>query len=240
MNRFAWLFFVLLPLAAINAEEPEASPAPASSPEAAISETASEEPVAAEPEATASHDESVPAPPTEPAAPAAPAFVVVIPEQIDNDWFWMMFGGRSQNIVQNAIEKALIRAGLDVVDLAAVQELPSVGNDPSTAQSLNYALSVGRQVNADYVISGMATAVKSSEGTAYNVNVVRTQAEINAKIVRIHDGKIMAIEDASALDGGQSSQAAGQNALKKAGTVIASKLAREAREIASAKPATAQ
>lgn len=174
---------------------------------------------------------SVPEPPAEPAAPKTPTFVVVVPERIDHDWYWILYSDRSQHIVQSAIEKALIRAGAEVIDLSTAQSLPPTGGDLAILQTVNYAMMVGKKVNADYIVSGQATAVKSSEGTAYNVNVVRTQAEITAKIIRTSDGKIMAIEDATVQEGGQSAQAAGQNALKKAGSQIGSKIAAGARKI---------
>jgi len=165
--------------------------------------------------------------------PKVPTFVVIVPERIDHDWYWILYSDRSQHIVQSAIERALIRAGVEVIDLTTAASLPSVGNDMQRLQTTGYALQVGKQLNADYIISGQATAVKASEGQAYGVNVVRTQAEVSAKIIRARDGKILAVEDASMLEGGQSAQAAGQNALKKAGTQIGSKLARTARELAA-------
>jgi len=227
MRIFVLFAFLLLPFSTILAEDTETTPAPA---EPTATESVAEAPVEATAE-PAIEDADAAAAAAEPETPKAPTFVVLVPERIDHDWYWMLYSDRSQHIVQSAIEKALIRAGMEVIDLATVQGLPTVGGDLAAVQTLNYALSVGRKVNADYVVSGMATAVKSSEGTAYNVNVVRTQAEINAKIIRTRDGKVMAVEDASAHEGGQSGQAAGQNALKKAGSKIGSQLAQEARKI---------
>ena len=176
--------------------------------------------------------------PSEPApAPKELTFVVLLPERIDHDWYWILYTDVSQHIVQSAIEKALIRAGLNVVDLSTIT-LPSVGSDMQQIMSINYAVEAGRIAKADYVITGQATAVKASEGFAYGVNVYRSQAEISAKIVRVSDGRILEVEDASQLEGGQSAQAAGQSALKKASVEIGSKMARAARALASAdKPA---
>jgi len=171
-------------------------------------------------------------------APAAkiPVFAVILPERIDHDWYWILYTDTSQHIVQSAIEKALVRAGVEVIDLNTAP-LPSVGSDMQKLMSMAYALDAGKQVMADYVVTGLATAIKASEGQAYGVNVYRSQVEIVAKIVRVSDGKIMAIEDASLQEGGQSAQAAGQSALKKAGTQVASKIARTARELAAGEPA---
>jgi len=163
-------------------------------------------------------------------APRAPTFVVILPERIDHDWYWILYSDTSQHIVQSAVEKALIRAGMNVIDLQTAT-LPSFGNDMMQLQSIAYAVKAGRQLKADYVISGQATAVKASEGIAYGVNVVRTQAEVTAKIIRVSDGRILEVEDASMLEGGQSVQAAGQTALKKAGTQVAGKIVRTASKL---------
>jgi len=163
-------------------------------------------------------------------APRTPTFVVIIPERIDHDWYWILYSDTSQHIVQSAVEKALIRAGMNVIDLQTIT-MPPFGNDMMQLQSIAYAVKAGRQLNADYVISGQATAVKASEGTAYGVNVVRTQAEVTAKIIRVSDGRILEVEDASVLEGGQSVQAAGQTALKKAGSQVAGKIVRTASKL---------
>ncbi|HMO49889.1 MAG TPA: hypothetical protein PKE26_05815 [Kiritimatiellia bacterium] len=160
-------------------------------------------------------------------------FVVILPERIDHIWYWMLYSDQSQHIVQSAVEKALVRAGLEVIDLNAAR-LPEVGGDLKLLASMAYGLQAGRLLEADYLITGQATAVKASEGRAYGVNVIRTQAEVSARIVRISDGKIITVEDASAQEGGQSVQAAGQNALKKAGAQIAGKIARSARLLVEA------
>ena len=65
---------------------------------------------------------------------------------------------------------------------------------------------------------------KASEGVAYGVTVIRAGANITAKIVRVSDGKIMAVVDASAQEGGQAVMAAGREALKKAGKSIGDQL----------------
>ena len=86
------------------------------------------------------------------------------------------------------------------------------------------ALEKARQLGADYVILGSATASKASEGVAYGVTVIRATASITAKIVRVSDGKIIDVFDASALEGGQAVMAAGREALKKAGKSIGDQL----------------
>ena len=168
--------------------------------------------------------------------PKAPVFAVILPERIDHAWYWILYTDTAQHIVQSAIEKALIRAGVDVIDLNTAS-LPSVGSDMQRLMSMAFVLDAGKQVKADYVVTGQATAIKASEGQAYGVNVFRSQAEIVAKIVRVSDGKIIALEDASMQEGGQSAQAAGQAALKKAGAQVAAKIARTARGLTAGEPA---
>ncbi|HMO03318.1 MAG TPA: hypothetical protein PKC67_00105 [Kiritimatiellia bacterium] len=159
-----------------------------------------------------------------------PTFAVILPERIDHDWYWFLYTDTAQHIVQSAVEKALIRAGVEVIDLNTAT-LPSFGNNWERLVSNAFALEAGKQLKADYVVTGQATAVKASQGVAYGVTVYRSQAEITAKIVRVSDGKIIAIEDASIQEGGQSAQAAGQAALKKASGQIGGKIARAARGI---------
>jgi hypothetical protein len=163
-------------------------------------------------------------------APKPPVFAVILPERIDHDWYWFLYTDTAQHIVQSAVEKSLIRAGVDVIDLTTAT-LPSFGNDWENLVSNAFALEAGRQLKADYVVTGQATAVRASQGVAYGVTVFRSQAEITARIVRVSDGRIIAIEDASFQEGGQSAQAAGQAALKKAGGQIGGKIARAARGI---------
>jgi hypothetical protein len=228
-----WIVLFALLITGFNAHSEDAAEAVS-----AIAEEVSATPVVTETEAVAEaveivEDSQVTPPAAEAAAPSAPTFVVILPERIDHAWYWLLYTDTSQHIVQSAIEKALIRAGLNVIDLNTVS-LPGFGNDLQQLMSINYAVEAGKTARADYVITGQATAVKASEGFAYGVNVFRSQAEITAKIVRVSDGKILEIEDASMLEGGQSAQAAGQSALKKAGTQLASKIARAASKLAAA------
>jgi curli biogenesis system outer membrane secretion channel CsgG len=176
-------------------------------------------------------EDDVEAPPvSEVSVDRPPRFVVILPERIDHDWYWILFSDRSQHIVQSAVEKALVNAGLEVIDLSMVA-IPSFGNDWQALISVNHGVQLGRQLNADYLITGQATAVQASDNVAYGVRVSRTQAEISARIVRVNDGRILHVEDASAQEGGQSAQAAGQNALKKAGAQLAGKVARLAKDL---------
>lgn len=183
--------------------------------------------------------ESVPAetpaalPETAPAAPAATAkFVVFLPERIDTSWFWFYYTEEVQHIVQSAVEKALISAGLEVVDVGTGTFESSGNIDQVTSKDL--AVSRAKQMGAAYVIVGTATADKGSSSTAYGVNVVRASADITARLVRVSDGKILAVEDASAAAGGEALRTAGKEALKVAGADIARKLAAAARTAASA------
>lgn len=157
---------------------------------------------------------------TAPAEPVAPKIAVITPEQVDGEWFWYSWGGGSQHIVQSAIEKALVRAGFEVIDVTALGSWRSL-DDLIGART---ASQKGKELGADYVIAGKATAVKASEGVAYGVTVIRANAEITLRLIRVSDGKVLAVEDASAQAGGQAVRAAGQEALKQAGNTIARKV----------------
>lgn len=159
--------------------------------------------------------------------PAAPRIAVILPEQVDGEWFWFDYGGGQQHLVQSAIEKAAINAGFEIIDVANIGGRLSLED---LIQPRN-AAGKGAELGADYVIAGKATSVKLSQGSAYGVNVSRAGAEITARLVRVSDGKVLASEDASAQAGGQAVRAAGQEALKKAGQDIAKKMVKALRAV---------
>ena len=171
------------------------------------------------------------APPKAEAEKAAAKFVVILPEQLDGVWYWTYFTTEQQHIVQSAVEKALVDAGLDVVDLGALK----LGGGDSLQGLLNPATAAGKakEAGAAYVIVGSATAVPAGSSTAYGVPVARATASLTAKIVRAGDGKILAVKEAEANEGGQAMRGAGQAALKKAGRDLASALAEAAKKIAA-------
>ncbi len=146
-------------------------------------------------------------------------FAVIMPERIDRDWYWVLYSDETQHIVQSEVERALIRTGVDVIDLSTA-ELPTFSGNWSSLASRNFATQLGGLLDVDYIVSGYATAVKGSETTAYGINTVRTQVDITAKIIRVSDGKILEIFDESLLSGGQSVEAAAKSALREAGGKI--------------------
>jgi hypothetical protein len=167
------------------------------------------------------------------AAPSAPKFVVFMPERVDLMWFWYYYTDVQQHFVQSAVEKALLSAGKEIVDLTisdAFQQGGSITEVMNPAQAVKKAMALG----ANFVIIGQAQAIKSGENIAYGVHVVRANAEASARIIRVKDGKLINIEEANAQGSGQSSQAAAQAALKDVGKIIASKLATAASPLVSA------
>lgn len=153
----------------------------------------------------------------------ASRILVLLPERIDVEWYWYYYTTESQHIVQAAVEKELIRAGYDVVDVSAAAVFGEAGDVEGLAAA-GTALEFGRAVGATYVIAGQAEAVRASHDVAYGVDVYRSSADMTAKILRTSDGKVLAVEDASALEGGQSQRVAGREALKNLGKDIARKL----------------
>lgn len=192
-------------------------------------ETIVAEPAPAMPEIVTEEVEETVVVAEEPAPAPAAKFVVLLPEQIDHQWFWFYYTEEAQHIVQSAVEKALIDAGLDVMDLSAMDAAGSINDVISKDAAVGKAASMG----ADYAIIGTAIADKTSEGRAYGVNVIRASATITARIIRVKDGKIMAVEEAAAEEGGQALKGASRDALKKAGRDIARKLARAAQGVAA-------
>lgn len=160
-----------------------------------------------------------PAPAPEP--PPTPRVAVFMPEQVDGDWYWFDYGAGQQHLAQTAFEKAVVSVGFEILDVA------NIGGRISFDELINpkTATAKGRELGADYVIAGKATASKASEGSAYGVNVIRARAEITARLVRVSDGKVLAVEDGSGDAGGQAVKTASQEALKKAAPGVARKMA---------------
>lgn len=152
---------------------------------------------------------------------------VIAPEQIGNEWFWFAWGGGRQHIVQTAVEKALINAGFNVVN---VKTLSDGDNNLDKLIASKSATSEAKRLGADYVIAGKATAERASEGEAYGVRVVRADATITLRLIRVADGKVLAVEEATAQEGGQALRAAGQKALRKAAKNISGAMVKAVRE----------
>jgi hypothetical protein len=185
---------------------------------------------AAEPEVVIEEDVFDEYVPTEEAEQKPPMkFVVLLPEQIDRQWFWFYYTDEAQHIVQSSVEKALIDVGVDVIDVASMDSSGSINDIMSKDSALQKAKAIG----AEYAIIATAIADKKSEGAAYGVTVIRASATITARIIRVADGKVIAVEEAEAEEGGQALKGASRDALKKAGRENARKLSRAAQGIAA-------
>ncbi|MDD2237784.1 MAG: hypothetical protein PHP44_12735 [Kiritimatiellae bacterium] len=159
--------------------------------------------------------------------PAEPRFLVIIPEQIDTEWFWYYYTEVSQNIVQAAVEKALVKQGLDVVDLATVSMFGQPGSVEDVLNKTG-ALNAAQASGATYLILGKATAVMQGRSVAYGLEVIRSKAQASVKIIRVADGKVLDMEDAEAEEGGQVQKATGLAALKAVGKDLGKRVARAA------------
>ena len=156
--------------------------------------------------------------------PVALKYVVFLPERVDLMWFWYYYTDIQQYFVQSAVEKALLSAGKELVDLStcdAFQAGGTITQVTNPAEAIKKAASLG----AVFAVIGQADAVKTSESVAYGVGVYRANANANARIIRVRDGKMLATEEATAQGGGQSVQGATQDALKNVGRIIAAKIA---------------
>ena len=170
-------------------------------------------------------------PADKPAEKIAPKFIIILPEQVDNVWYWTAYTTEQQHIVQSAVEKAFVDAELDVIDVSTLKLKAEGALD--ALMNTTTATDKAREAGATYLITGKATAVAGGSTVAYGVPVTRSVASISAKIVRVKDGKVLAIKSAEANDGGQSSAAAGQAALKKAAGDFADELVSAAKKIAA-------
>ena len=187
-------------------------------PEAAISETAA-------PATTSPTDQAVQLP-----IPVPAKFVVLLPERVDLMWCWYYYTDVRQYFVQSAVERALINAGKEIVDLTTCDAFQAGGvitEITNPAEAIKKAAALG----ATYAVIGQADAVKASENIAYGVTVVRANANASARILRVKDGKMLAMEEATAQGSGQSVQSATQDALKNVGRILASKITAAATRI---------
>lgn len=216
---------------AAPADAPEEIASEGTAPAEVVSEEVMPEEVV--PEDTASEVVAEEAPETVEPAEDTPVralkIVVLLPEQVDRQWFWFHYTEEAQHIVQSAVEKALVDVGMEVIDVAGLDTAGSINDIMSKDTAVQKAAEIG----AEYAVLGTAIADKKSEGVAYGVTVVRASATITARIVRVADGRILAVEEAGAEEGGQALRAAGREALTKAGRDIARKLARAAQKIAA-------
>ena len=170
-------------------------------------------------------------PAEKPPEKAAPKFIIILPEQVDNVWYWTAYTTEQQHIVQSAVEGAFVDAGLDVIDVGTLK----LSGEGKLNALLNPSVAAekAREAGATYVIVGTATAVQGGESTALGIQVARSVATLSAKIVRVRDGKILAVKEAEANEGAQATRAAGQAALKTAGKALAQDLVSAAKKIAA-------
>ena len=155
---------------------------------------------------------------------SAVSFVVFLPEQIDTEWFWYYYTETEQHIVQSLVEKKLIDAGYEVIDIS-MANLDDESFSIEDVTSPRNAVQLARKLGATYAIVGKASASQAGNTVAYGINVIRAGAEASARIVQVSDGKIIAVEEASSKGGGQAQKMAAQGALKEAGRVLADRLA---------------
>ena len=164
--------------------------------------------------------------------PTEPRFLVIIPEQIDTEWFWYYYTEVSQNIVQAAVENALVKKGLDVVDLATVSMFSNPGSVEGVLNK-NEALNAAKASGATHLVLGKAGAVMQGRSIAYGMEVIRSKATASVKLIRVSDGKVLDILDAAAEEGGQVQKATGQAALETAAKDLGKKVARAAEKAAA-------
>lgn len=163
-------------------------------------------------------------PPVETATPAVQetsrSVLVMIPERVDVEWFWYHYGVQDEMNVQTAVEKGLLRAGIELADARSTEAFPdglSMEELLTPAQALDIAQSLG----AGYLVLGKGIASNGGSSQAYGVPVHRSNAQINARILRVADGKTLDVLDVNLTEGDQSDRAAARKALKTGGKNLA-------------------
>jgi len=150
--------------------------------------------------------------------------LVVLPERVDMQWHWFVYSDEVQHVVQSAVEKALIDKGVDVVDVTSCDAFDDDGRILDLLLQ-EKVLPKAAKAGANYLILGRAMATTDSQSQAYGVTVVRASAAINARLVRVSDGRVLAAEEAAAQAGGQTQLTACRSALQEAGKKLARQLA---------------
>ena len=163
--------------------------------------------------------------PAAPEAPKGPSFLVIVPERVEVEWYWYFYTDESQHIVQSEIEKQLVGDGHTLLEIGGEEML---GADLTLDNILKRqtALDAARRLGATHLIHGQATATPASQSVAYGVTVYRSRADLQVRVVRVADGKVLAVEDASATGGSEAQNASGRAALKDAGKKLAKEVGR--------------
>ncbi len=156
----------------------------------------------------------------------APKIMVLLPERIDVEWYWYFYTVETQHRVQTEVEKALLKAGYELVDLEAGNGLPE-DTDIEHLLRTKPALETARTLNADMLVLGKGEAISASRSTAYGLNVYRSTADITAKILNVEDGKVVTVQDVTETQGAESQRAAAHKALREGGRKLGQKLVRE-------------
>lgn len=142
--------------------------------------------------------------------------LVILPEQIDIEWFWYHYSVSNEMQVQTAVEKQLLRDGYDLVDVRTADSFDETLDIESvTERSTGFRLA--RELNADYLILGQTFSVPAGESNIYGVKVHRANADVTARVFRIPDEQLVDVVSVNVTEGDQSARTAARNALKEAG-----------------------
>ncbi len=152
-----------------------------------------------------------------------PRVMVILPERIDVDWYWYYYTVESQHLVQTKVEQELLDAGYELVDLEAGRGLPDETSIPALLRTRS-ALKTARALKAEILVLGQGEAIHASHSVAYGLNVYRSTAEITVKILRVADGKVLAVLDVTETHGAESQRAAAHNTLREAGRSLGEKI----------------
>jgi len=147
--------------------------------------------------------------------------------------FWWSFwgGGRAEfkaqqfdmSVSENALTEKFLEKGFNIVDHSVqtknIKLAPSYGVVDLTD---NAARTIGSQLDAEVVIYGKATAKLS--GSVMSSGILSSQANINAKAVRVDTGGVIASASAAGAAVHSDEITAGSKALEKVSAELADKL----------------
>ncbi len=78
---------------------------------------------------------------------------------------------------------------------------------------------------------GKGTAVRAGTNAAYGIQVHRSAADIAVKVIRVSDGKVLAVEDVMETAGGEAQPTSARKALRGGGKKIAAQVVRALKRI---------
>lgn len=127
------------------------------------------------------------------------------------------------NIVEHTLTEKFLEKGFNIVDYKVQSK--NINLSPAISEidiTDNTAKAVGKELNAEVVILGKASA--KLQGSILGSGILSSQASISAKVIKVDTGGVIASTSASGAAVHSDEITAGNKALEKVGTEVAEKL----------------